>query len=207
MFQRTPNPSPRRQLRLTDAAVEEFRALCSEPDGNALCSIPDDPGCILWTGGDNGRGWGRYCTGGQDAPAHHYAWAIAFGEIPEDPGVELDHLCAVRRCVSVAHLEWVTQLENTRRIDLRRPTCRRGHDWSWGVPYFRPDSPARVCFQCVAEGPARKTDRRRGHKSKASRLVKCPRGHDVTGDKGYDIEGLPGRRGCWICTNAWRAAG
>ena len=203
MSNATPLRAARRQPVLTDTDVELFRSLCDEPDGNALCFLPDDPGCIRWTGRIRKGGWGYF----YDTPAHHIAWFLTFGDVPGDPGLEVDHLCQVRDCVSVAHLEWVTTLENQRRIDLRRSVCRRGHDWTGSVPFFRHGRQARVCFQCVQEGPApRQRDRRRGFKTKAARMIRCPRGHDVTGDNGYDMPGLPGRRGCWTCTEAWRAA-
>ncbi|MFF0597905.1 HNH endonuclease signature motif containing protein [Streptomyces antibioticus] len=168
----------------------------------------DDVGCIHWRGKVNKGGWGRAKISDRrhHVPAHHVAWAIAFGAIPEDTGLEVDHLCQVRDCLNVAHLEWVTTLENQRRIDLRRPVCRRGHDWSSLVPVFRLDGWVRICFDCLAEGPVKKkTDRRRGYKSKASRMIRCPRGHDVSGDNGYDLPDLPGRRGCHVCTEAWKA--
>lgn len=35
-------------------------------------------------------------------------------------GLELDHLCRVRRCINPAHLEPVTHAENTRRMHSAR---------------------------------------------------------------------------------------
>jgi hypothetical protein len=44
--------------------------------------------------------------------------------------------------------------------------------------------------------------RRKGRLRNAHEV--CPYGHDVTGDKGYDIPGLPHRRGCNECTEKRR---
>ncbi|MFF1459704.1 HNH endonuclease signature motif containing protein [Streptomyces sp. NPDC058330] len=208
MPDRIPVPAVRRQLVLTEADVELFRSLCSEPDGRSLCSIPDDAGCVRWQGRTDKGGWGyaKVNSRRHAVPAHHVAWAIAFGDIPEDTGMEVDHLCQVRNCVSIVHLEWVTTLENQRRIDKRRPLCRRGHDWNGSLPFFRAGAWVRMCFVCIAEGPRKHTSRKKYSRSKEARMIICPRGHDVSGDNGYVIDGLPGRRGCWICTNAFRNA-
>ncbi|TAM22401.1 MAG: HNH endonuclease [Nevskiaceae bacterium] len=52
------------------------------------------------------------------------------GPIPV--GFEIDHLCAVRACVNVSHLELVSHAENIRRRDLasgagRPDRCKHGH--------------------------------------------------------------------------------
>ncbi|WP_406518152.1 HNH endonuclease [Streptomyces sp. NBC_00826] len=134
------------------------------------------------------------------------AWAIEHGSIPTDPDLVADHLCQVTSCVSALHLEWVTTLENYRRIDGRSPVCRRGHPWRGLLPLYRVDSQVRICFRCIDEGPRAKTDRRSGRRRKTDRMLWCPRGHDVSGDNGYSLENLPGRRGCWTCTKQWKAS-
>ena len=45
--------------------------------------------------------------------AHRVAWEDARGPIPD--GLTIDHLCRVRNCVNVEHLELVTIAENNRR--------------------------------------------------------------------------------------------
>ncbi|WP_409000225.1 HNH endonuclease signature motif containing protein [Streptomyces ipomoeae] len=191
--------APRRPLLLTEAEVEQFREFCLPPDDN---------GCVKWSGDLIKGGWGRFKVASRHhaVPAHHVAWQIAFGELPVDPELVIDHTCQVRDCVNVEHLEWVTQLENYRRIDLRRSTCRRGHDWHSQVAYFRFNSQVRICFVCEAEGPSKRkpSTRRKPRKADLARI--CPRGHDVSGDNGYDLPGLSGKRGCHTCTKSWRSA-
>lgn len=45
--------------------------------------------------------------------AHRIAWVLERGEIPA--GLVPDHLCRVRNCIRVDHLELVTNAENVRR--------------------------------------------------------------------------------------------
>jgi hypothetical protein len=44
---------------------------------------------------------------------HHRVYRIVFGKIPD--GLDLDHMCRVRRCVNPYHLQPVTRDENNRR--------------------------------------------------------------------------------------------
>lgn len=199
--------SLRRQLMLTRSDVQTFNAQLSTPNGNALCFLPDDPGCVLWEGRVNERGYGlvKLDRHRHTVPAHHVAWAIKHGHIPADTNLVVDHLCQVPSCVSVLHLEWVTALENSRRIDGRNHVCRRGHPWRGLLPLYRLGSQLRLCFRCIEEGPRRRLpEPRRKGKVKADRMLWCPRGHDVSGSNGYDLENLPDRRGCWKCTHHWK---
>jgi hypothetical protein len=47
-------------------------------------------------------------------------WIAENGPVPV--GLELDHLCEVRRCVNPAHLQPVTRTENVRRSGVTRLT-------------------------------------------------------------------------------------
>jgi hypothetical protein len=72
-------------------------------------------GCWLWTGATSGRdyltgGYGHFRSGGTLHKAHRVAWELLIGPIPE--GMQLDHLCLVKRCVNPAHLRIVTGKEN-----------------------------------------------------------------------------------------------
>lgn len=71
--------------------------------------------CWLWTGGDNGHGYGtiRPHPGPGSVYVHRLSYELAHGPIPD--GLELDHLCRLTRCVRPDHLEPVTQKENHRR--------------------------------------------------------------------------------------------
>lgn len=65
----------------------------------------------LWTGFLAPDGYGQLnMPGGGKANAHAVAWIEAHGPVPD--GLELDHLCRVRHCVRLDHLEPVTHREN-----------------------------------------------------------------------------------------------
>lgn len=76
----------------------------------------DGPGdCRTWAGALNPEGYGRAVYRGKSMGAHRAAYLSAVGPIPE--GLTIDHLCRNRACINPAHLEPVTQSENTRRGD------------------------------------------------------------------------------------------
>jgi len=69
-------------------------------------------GCWLWDGPVSGNGYGRLSfRGGHQA--HRISLLIHGVGIPS--GMEADHLCRVRCCVSPDHLEVVTHQVNTQR--------------------------------------------------------------------------------------------
>jgi len=91
--------------------------------------------CWLWTAAVKGdgyagfhRGEGRHVVG-----AHIFAYELVNGPVP--PGLVLDHLCRVRRCVNPAHLEPVTQGINTLRgetisaANAAKTHCPQGHPY------------------------------------------------------------------------------
>ena len=94
---------------------------------------PDLGPCWLWLGSIAG-GYGRYGKGPGTTMAHRIAWEMEHGPIPD--GLELDHLCRVRRCVNPSHLELVTHRENVLRgegIAAREAVqthCKYGHEFT-----------------------------------------------------------------------------
>lgn len=80
-----------------------------------LASIEvDAAGCWLWTGSlIKGTGYADFKRAHLCRNGHQYAYLTFVGPIPT--GLELDHLCRVRRCVNPVHLEPVTRLMNVRR--------------------------------------------------------------------------------------------
>lgn len=90
---------------------------------------------------------GRWTTTG----AHRIAYELLVGPIPA--GLFLDHLCRNPPCVNPAHLEPVTNGENTLRgigpsaQNARRTTCRLGHEL---VPDYG-TSTRRHCLTCHRE--------------------------------------------------------
>lgn len=103
--------------------------------------------CIVFTGAVNSGGYGCIAVGGKTLLVHRVAWELAHGPIPV--GMEIDHLCCVRACFHLQHLEVVTPDENKRRSAARRNgRCRRGlHPLSdvGSVPYA---TGQRRCAEC-----------------------------------------------------------
>lgn len=84
-------------------------------------SVPEpNTGCWLWTGGLNPDGYGKDFRG----QAHRLSYETFVGSIP--PGLTIDHLCRVRRCINPAHLEPVPALVNTAR-QPKKERCPQGH--------------------------------------------------------------------------------
>lgn len=89
----------------------------------------DESGCWLWTGFKRVDGYGS--IGGRlpdgrtscNWNVHRVVWELTVGPIPE--GLTIDHLCRVRHCVNIDHLEPVTRAENTRRGNAPGQVVRR----------------------------------------------------------------------------------
>jgi len=112
---------------------------------------------------------------------------MANGTIPV--GLELDHICRVKNCVRVNHLEAVTHKENMRRVrGLRvlKTNCPHGHEFSPSNTQTYSDG-RRVCRTC-----RRDSSRRRYAVSvlKKTGLIPvgnakkshCPSGHEYSGE-------------------------
>lgn len=77
-------------------------------------ALPSGPlGCMEWIGACSTNGYGAFWLEGRQGAAHRRAFEVMVGPVPD--GMELDHLCANRRCVRPCHLEPVTHAENLRR--------------------------------------------------------------------------------------------
>jgi len=121
-------------------AIERFHALCT-PDPNS--------GCWLWIGHIQKAGYGTFAPAGRTILAHRYAYEILVGPVPL--GLDLDHLCRVRRCVNPKHLEPVTRLVNVQRGLIGTATCcRNGHPYT---DVYVTSQGTRICRIC-----RRKTD-------------------------------------------------
>lgn len=122
----------------------------------ARTDFTDD--CWIWTGGCYGSGYGQISEWRDRKPfkytIHVYMWELLVNPVPE--GLELDHLCRVRRCWNPDHLEPVTHLENVRRgvpynrriAEQRAVThCPHGHEYTEANTYVNPKG-HRFCRKC-----------------------------------------------------------
>lgn len=83
-------------------------------------------GCWEWQGTVNSNGYGSIGHLGKRMSTHRLSYELHVGPIPE--GLVIDHLCRNRACCNPAHLEPVTQGENTRRGEpAQRTHCPQGH--------------------------------------------------------------------------------
>lgn len=117
-------------------------------------------GCWLWTGAVSSTGYGSVGIAGRTHNAHRVAYESATGPIPA--GLQLDHLCRVRRCIRPDHLEPVTPGENTRRGYRAQVTeCPNGHPYDEANTYRKPGG-GRVCRRCRNATSERARSSRRG---------------------------------------------
>ena len=131
-----PGPAPRPALERLPERYEE-----------------DSFGCWRWKGAGS-NGYATFTIGGQKRSAHRAVYELLVGPIPE--GLQLDHLCGVKRCVNPAHLEPVTPRENTMRavnapaaINAAKTHCDHGHEFTPENIYVPPKRPnRRYCRTC-----------------------------------------------------------
>jgi len=109
-------------------------------------------GCWEWTGWLSDEGY--------TSQVHRKIYRRLVGPIPD--GLQLDHLCRIRHCVNPAHLEPVTNRENTLRgtsptvIAHLADRCVAGlHDLVGANARRRRDG-RRQCWACLKAAKARK---------------------------------------------------
>lgn len=89
--------------------------------------------CWVWTRAlDNG--YGRFCIESRTLWAHRVSYEHHVGPIPK--GLFIDHLCRNRACQNPAHMEVVSNVENTLRgvgitaLNSKKTHCLNGHRFS-----------------------------------------------------------------------------
>ena len=107
--------------------------------------------CWTWIKGKDPTGYGIfYISNSKNSKkrtqAHIVAYQLEVGPIPE--GLVIDHFrCANKPCCNPAHLEPVTNEENTRRARRTKPYCGRGHPHNEENSYFTRNG-IRHCRAC-----------------------------------------------------------
>jgi len=112
--------------------------------------------CWIWTGADNGAGYGRFHSNYSDKRVHRVSYEFFTGEkIPK--GLVIDHLCRNRKCVNPDHLEVVSHKVNILRgngvgaVNKAKTHCKFGHEFSGDnlAIQIRPNGAKwRICVTC-----------------------------------------------------------
>lgn len=126
--------------------------------------------CKRFEGYHNAGGYGVVGRGGRTYLVHRLAWMDAHGPVPD--GLELDHLCRVRDCYEVTHLEPVTRRENVVRSPIARNRlgdmqkakthCPQGHSYDGDNLYVWKNK--RYCKECQRKRDLERKMRRRQKK-------------------------------------------
>lgn len=66
--------------------------------------------CILWDGYINRKGYGTVYVGNRLVRVHKKEWEEAYGPVPE--GMDVHHICEVKACRNLDHLELKTHSEH-----------------------------------------------------------------------------------------------
>lgn len=127
-----------------------------DKDGPIPTHRPELGPCWLWTGCISTGGYAKVGTTRKTLYAHRVSYEQTHGPIPT--GLDIDHLCRVRRCIRPSHLEATTRKVNLRRgLNARsmRTHCIRGHALS-GVNLKVLRDGRRNCWACIRDSRDRR---------------------------------------------------
>lgn len=184
-------------------AVPAFMRLdyYTDRDGPVPEFAPHLGPCWVWTGSlTNGYGYVRVAKRKVQAYRLNYERYVG----PVLPGMPMDHLCRVRRCVHPLHVEPTTYSENTRRspihpgnLNAAKERCPAGHTYNAVNTHILPNG-ARRCRACQA---AAKRAQNGSQPRRLATETHCANGHLWEGN----LRVLPsGKRQCATCQRAGR---
>lgn len=148
--------------RFIKKTLEELKVATIQRFNEQIMPVTES-GCILWIGNCLPKGYGHFSMNYKKIYPHRFAYELERGPIPK--GMTIDHLCRVRCCVNVNHMEVVTRGENTLRgesvsgINSRKTHCIRGHEFIGDniITY----KTGKACRTCVNAGRRRRAADRR----------------------------------------------
>ncbi len=123
-----------------ERVVARLLANTSEADGGCIVS--------LYSVGSHGYSQIGWTEGGKSRMrlGHRVAWEAEHGPIPD--GLTIDHICRNRRCINVAHLRLLSNVENARMNgNWAKTHCVRGHEFTEDNTY-RDKRGHRDCRAC-----------------------------------------------------------
>ncbi len=116
-----------------------------EIDRLTLLIATETDECIIWDGHHVGNGYGVCRYEGKAVVVHKIAWKIKTGSWPV---LTLDHLCRIRDCINVRHLEDVSMQENYQRACGVHIACLRGHLYTPENTIYQRQGKKRLCRTC-----------------------------------------------------------
>jgi hypothetical protein len=125
---------------------------------------PQHPCCWSWVGATDSSGYGHLRVKGKLITAHRLAHQLWIGPLVE--GLEVDHLCANRRCFNPLHLEQVPRSVNKARGKVNghkgKTHCTNGHEFTPENTYLNPQRNGdmrRQCKTCIFDRTRRRRAR------------------------------------------------
>lgn len=104
-----PKPAPDRLCHIPADMVPEIAARLHEKTRRGAGPTRQ---CWVWGGGKTPFGHGRMKIAGRLQSPHRVAFIIAYGPIPDDPSIDVMHICDVPACVRPLHLQLGSRRDN-----------------------------------------------------------------------------------------------
>lgn len=107
-------------------------------------------GCIVWTGGRHGQGYGQiYLKTGAPILTHIFAWTLEHKKRPQG---DIHHKCENKLCCNPAHLEELDKWEHSALHT--KQYCKYGHELA--VVGRTKQNVCRECRRLSYKSPAKK---------------------------------------------------